>query len=110
MGSTTSITPATFNGTSQYAGDLQQAITNAVNIASVPMDNLENSVLTLQGQSSELTTLQSDFANIGSAITSLDSANNSNGLSASASDTSRGFSGAESLVRGASRLALIHCT
>lgn len=87
MGST-SITPATFNGTSQYAGDLQQAITNAVNIASVPMDNLENSVLTLQGQSSELTTLQSDFANIGSAITSLDSANNSNGLSASASDTS----------------------
>jgi flagellar hook-associated protein 2 len=88
VGSTTSITPATFNGTSQYAGDLQKAITNAVNIASIPMNNLQNSVTTLQGQSSELSTLQSDFANIGSAITSLDSANSGNGLSASVSDSS----------------------
>jgi flagellar hook-associated protein 2 len=86
MGSTTSITTATFNGTSQYAGDLQKAITNAVTIASIPMNNLQDSVTTLQGQSSELSTLQSDFASIGSAITSLDSANNGNGLSATVSD------------------------
>jgi flagellar hook-associated protein 2 len=87
MGSTTSITPATFNGTSQYAGDLQQAINNAVSIASIPMNNLQDSVTTLQGQSSELSTLQGDFASIGTAITSLDSAS-SNGLSASVSDSS----------------------
>ena len=40
--------PATFNGTSQYAGDLQQAITQAVTIASIPMTELENNVTTLQ--------------------------------------------------------------
>jgi flagellar hook-associated protein 2 len=88
MGSTTSITPATFNGTSQYAGDLQKAITNAVTIASIPMNNLQDSVTTLQGQSSELSTLQADFANVGSAINSLDAANNGNALSASVSDSS----------------------
>jgi flagellar hook-associated protein 2 len=86
MGSTTSITAATFNGTSQYAGDLQKAITNAVNIASIPMNNLQDSVTTLQGQSSELSRLQTDFFNLGSAISSLDSASG-NGLAASVSNS-----------------------
>jgi len=88
MGTTAStITAATFNGTSQYAADLQKAITNAVTIASIPMNNLQDSVTTLQGQSTELSTLQADFASIGQAINSLDAQNGGSGFSATASDS-----------------------
>ncbi|MGD1090849.1 MAG: flagellar filament capping protein FliD [Bryobacteraceae bacterium] len=79
---------ATFNGNSQYAGDLQQAITNAVTVASIPMDNLQTNVTTLQSQSSELSALQSSFSSLQSAIQSISSATTgAGGLTASASNT-----------------------
>ncbi len=85
---TTSTTPAAFNGTSTYAAQLQQEITQAVNIASLPLNQLNANLSTLQKQKSELTTLQGDFGSILTSIQSLDQANNGGGLSASVSDNS----------------------
>ena len=39
-----SSTASTFNGTSQYAADLQQAITHAVTVASIPLTELQNNL------------------------------------------------------------------
>src|SRR5271154_976307 len=86
MGSTVSISANTFNGTSTYASSLQQAITQAVSIASLPMELLQNDVTSLQSQSTELTTLQGDFSAIGTAIQSLGSANDGAGLGATVGD------------------------
>src|SRR5580658_322702 len=85
---TTSTTPATFNGTSTYAAQLQQEITQAVNIASLPLNTLNANVTILQSQSGEPTTLQNDFGSILTAIQSLDQANNGGSLSATVSDNS----------------------
>ena len=87
VSSSTSSTAPTFNGTSQYAADLQNAITHAVSVASIPLTQLNTNVTNLTSQQNELTTLQTGFSNIQSAITSLDSANSgSGGLTASVSN------------------------
>jgi len=82
----TSASLATFNGTSQYAADLQQAITQAVTIASIPLDQVENNLSTLQSESGELTTLQSDFTAVQTAIQNLSSASGTGALAATVSD------------------------
>src|SRR5271170_2561910 len=76
---------ATFNGTSQYAADIQQSINQAVTVASIPLTELGDNVTTLQGQQSELATVQSDFTSIQTAIQSLASAS-SGSFSASGSN------------------------
>jgi len=87
--SSSSTTAPTFNGSSQYASDLQQAITHAVTIASIPLDQLQSSVSRLQSQQNELTTLQNDFSGIQSAVQSLATATTGSGsLSASVSNPS----------------------
>jgi len=82
----TSASLSSFNGTSQYAADLQQAITQAVTIASIPLDQVENNLGTLQSESSELTTLQSDFTAVQAAIQNLSSASGTGSLAAKVSD------------------------
>jgi flagellar hook-associated protein 2 len=83
---TTPATPATFNGTSTFAADLQNSITRAVSIASLPLNQLNANVTDLQNQGSELTTLQNDFAALQTAIQGLDQATNGGNLTASGSD------------------------
>jgi flagellar hook-associated protein 2 len=85
--STSSTALATFNGTSQYAGSLQNTINQAVTIASGPMNQLSTSVATLQGQSIELNMLQTDFSAIQTAIQSLSTASGTGSLSASVTDS-----------------------
>ncbi len=82
-----STSTATFNGTSQYAGDLQQAINQAVAVASIPLTQLQDNVSTLQSESSELTTLQNDFTGLQTAVQQLSSGTGNGALSATASDT-----------------------
>jgi flagellar hook-associated protein 2 len=79
-------TPATFNGSSTYAADLQQNITHAVAIASIPLNQLNTNVNALQGQSTELGYLQNGFVALQKAIKSLTTGVNGGGLSASVSD------------------------
>ncbi len=79
-------TPATFNGSSTYAADLQQNITHAVAIASIPLNQLNANVTALQGQSTELGYLQNGFVALQNAIASLTTGVTGGGLSASVSD------------------------
>ncbi len=79
-------TPATFNGSSTYAADLQQVITQAVTVASIPLNQLNSNVSTLQGQSSELGFLQNGFNLIQTAIQGLTTASTGGSLSASVGD------------------------
>ena len=79
-------TPATFNGSSTYAADLQQTITHAVDIASIPLNQLNANVTSLQGQSTEIGYLKNGFVALQNAIKSLTTGVNGGGLSASVSD------------------------
>jgi len=79
-------TPATFNGSSTYAADLQQTITHAVDIASIPLNQLNRNVSALQAQSTEIGFLQNGFVMLQNAIKSLTTGVNGGGLSASVSD------------------------
>ncbi len=73
----------TFNGTSTYANTLQQALTRAVSIASLPLTAMQTNLTTLQGQSTELGTIDTDFASVQNAIQNLDGASSSNSAVAS---------------------------
>src|ERR1019366_794288 len=79
-------TPATFNGSSTYAADLQQTITHAVAVASIPLNQLNSNVTTLQGQSTELGYLQNGFNLIQTALQGLSTASTGGSLSATVSD------------------------
>jgi flagellar hook-associated protein 2 len=82
-------TPAiNFNGSSTYAADLKQSISHAVAIASIPLNQLNSNVSTLQGQSTELGYLKNGFTAIQTAINSLTTAANGGSLSASVADSS----------------------
>jgi len=65
---------ASFNGSSTYASDIQQSINHAMTVASIPLTQLGNNITALQGQQTELSTLQGDFTSIQTAIQSLSSA------------------------------------
>jgi flagellar hook-associated protein 2 len=68
----------TFNGTSKYASDLQQSLTRAVAIASLPLTAMQNQLKTLQDRSTAMGTVDTDFAAVQTAIQNLDSATASN--------------------------------
>ena len=63
-----------FTGNSQFATSFQQVISRAVSFASLPMQQMQSEVTTLQAQSSELNTLNGDFSNLQSSIATLNSA------------------------------------
>ena len=62
-----------FNGSSPYAAQLQQTITQAVNIASLPLQQLQSQQATLEGQQAELQNVTSSFSAMQAAISALDS-------------------------------------
>jgi flagellar hook-associated protein 2 len=87
--STSSTSSSTlFNGTSRFSSDLQQVLTRAINIASLPITQLNGEVATLQGQATELNSVQSSFASLNSAIQQLNSATGLSSLNSSVSDPS----------------------
>jgi flagellar hook-associated protein 2 len=79
--------PIYFNGLSSYSSDLNNEISREVQIASLPIQVLDNDVTTLTNQSNELQTLNTDFSQVQSAVAGLASAASSM-LSASVSNTS----------------------
>ena len=78
---------AIFSGTSRYSSDFQQVISRAVQIASLPIAQLQNKVTALNSQSTELNTLDSRFSSLQPAISNLDQAMKSGSLSATLSNT-----------------------
>jgi flagellar hook-associated protein 2 len=72
--STSSITLPAFNGSSTFSSSFQTVLDNAVNLASLPMQQMQDEVTTLTGQQSALTTLEGDFVSLQGAIASINSA------------------------------------
>jgi flagellar hook-associated protein 2 len=85
--STSGTSAGSFTGSSLFASSLAQQLQNAVNIASIPMDNLQTEQTTLQNQESEFGTLSSDFTALSTALTSIDSATGSSSYGVTISNT-----------------------
>ena len=82
---TTSTANAIFTGSSMFSAELQQSITNAVSIASQPMNQMQTELTSLTSQQTELNTLNSDFASLQSAISQIQSATGLSSLTSSVS-------------------------
>src|SRR5271157_4917278 len=75
MGSTASaISSPTFNGSSTFSSSFQQVLTRAVQLASLPMQQMQNNVNDLTNQQNELTKLESTFVSLDTAVSAIDSA------------------------------------
>ena len=80
-----------FTGSSQFSTDFANVIQRAVQLAGLPMQQMQNDVTTLTSQSSELSTLGSDFTALQTAIGNL---NNALGTSSYTSSATSSVSGA----------------
>ncbi|HUO30811.1 MAG TPA: flagellar filament capping protein FliD [Bryobacteraceae bacterium] len=72
--SSSSSTPVYFTGMSNYAASLNNAINQEVELASLPIQLLQNNVSALTDQANEAQTIAGDFANVQSAVESLTAA------------------------------------
>ena len=85
--STSSITAPTFTGSSSYSSSFQQVLTRAVQMASLPMQQLQANVNDLTNQQSALSQLETTFQSLDAALQGIGmAAGGSN--SASVSDSS----------------------
>src|SRR5215472_13635581 len=83
------ITPAsTFTGSSSFGPDLQAALTRAIGIASLPIQQLTAKQQQISAQSTELNTISGLFTTLQSTLQSFPTGSGSSGLSATASDQS----------------------
>lgn len=71
------ITPPVFQGQSQFASDFQQVLTRAVNIASLPLQQMQNDLQTFVGQQSALTSLSGTFSALQTAVQDIGTASTS---------------------------------
>jgi flagellar hook-associated protein 2 len=87
MGTTPTVNVPNFNGVSSFSSSFQQVLQRAVAIAELPLQEMDNTVSTLQSQQSELSGLQTAFSSLESSIQSIGTAAQGN-LSATVSDPS----------------------
>jgi flagellar hook-associated protein 2 len=86
MGSTSSVSnPITFNGSSTYSSSFQQVLQRAVSIASLPMQQVQGEVTTLQSQQADLSNMQATFSSLQNSLQDVASAM-SGSVSASSSN------------------------
>ena len=78
----------TSTSTSTFSTDLQNAVNRAVQIASLPIQQLTQNQANTNNQITELNTLTSDFSAIQTALQSLSSGTGAGALAATSSDTS----------------------
>jgi len=75
MGSSaSSITVPTFTGERTFASSFQQVLSNAVNLASLPIQEIQANVNTQTNQESALSSLESTFQSLDSAVQAVDTA------------------------------------
>ena len=86
--STSATATPTFSGQSQFAASLQQVITRAVGIASLPLQTDQVTLNSLDSRQTDLQDLDTDFANIQNSISSIQTALTSGSLTSSVSDGS----------------------
>lgn len=80
--------PPTFTGVSKFATSLQQVLTRAVSIASLPLDSDQQQLSSLQSTQSDLQGLSTVFSNLQQSVTSLQDTISSGLLGATTSDDS----------------------
>ena len=85
--STSSIASPTFNGSSTFSSSFQQVLTRAVQMASLPIQQLQNNVNDLTNQQTALTQLESTFQSLDVALQNIGVASGG-GISANVSDQS----------------------
>jgi flagellar hook-associated protein 2 len=81
-------TAGLFTGTSAYSGDLQDVITRAVQIASMPITALQTQQTFLTGQSDAETALDTDFTALQTAVQGIGTAMSGSSYQADVSDPS----------------------
>lgn len=77
-----------FTGTSAYSSELQNVISRAVAIATLPIDLLQSQQSGLSNQATELTTLGTDFAAVQSSVAAIQDALGGSGMQTSVSTPS----------------------
>ena len=83
------ISPIAFSGLSKYSSDFQTILTRQVNIASLPLKNLQNQQADLLAQKTLVGNLRSTVAGLGTAVRSLGSLGADKGLVASSSNSAK---------------------
>ncbi len=78
--------PLYFTGLSQFSNDFQSIIQRAVQIADIPVQNLQNEQATNTADENALTALEPTVAALGTDVTNLGTLASNQGLSASSSD------------------------
>jgi flagellar hook-associated protein 2 len=68
------VTIPTFSGSSSYASSFQQVLTRAVQLASLPVQQMQNNVNDLTSEQNALTSLESTFVSLDSSLQSIGSA------------------------------------
>jgi flagellar hook-associated protein 2 len=108
MGSLTfnPLTLASFNGSSQFAGDLQNMINHAVNVAAIPLTQLGNDANALNNQKTELSTLLDKFTAIQTSLKSLGTANSGSFVATGTDDSVASFSLESSAATGSGSYTL----
>jgi flagellar hook-associated protein 2 len=81
--------PLTFSGVSSFSQDFQTILTRAVKIASLPLQQLQNTDSDTISRKALLGTMQTAVGDLASAISSLGTVGATGGLGASSSDPSR---------------------
>ncbi len=85
MGTVTTSIP-TFNGTSQFAGDLQTVITNEVARASAPITAMQTQQTILQNQAQAISSIDGDFTSLQTSIQGIQTALSSSSMSVAVSN------------------------
>jgi flagellar hook-associated protein 2 len=80
--------PLYFTGLSQFSSDFQSIIQRAVQIADIPVQNLQNEQATNTADENALNALEPTVAALGTDVTNLGTLASTQGLSASSSDSS----------------------
>jgi flagellar hook-associated protein 2 len=86
--STSATSNPAFSGQSQFAASLQQVITRAVGIASLPLQTDEVTLNSIDSRQTDLQSLDTDFSNLQSSLAGIQTALSSGSISSSVSDGS----------------------
>ncbi len=82
------ISPLTFTGVSQFSSDFQSILTRAVQLASLPAQQLQNQQADLQQEQTDISSLGSSVTSLTSSLQALGQLGTSKGLTASSTDSS----------------------
>lgn len=82
------VTPITLNGISQYASDFQQILNRSVEIATIPIQQMENQQSLIESQITAASGLSAAVSSVATDLTNLANLGTSQALSANSTDSS----------------------